>query len=167
LILDKAEAEVPSPSVFNFEGDLVTRSPFAPALLQAFLSTAFSIHFSSPLHRPPRFDMAILRDGSNEYEIRIKRYPDGTYFDEYIKLDNREQQGGTACYRYIVGEDGVRYTIEVTLKEGFTFGNFDQVQVQLNVQGQEEEVCVKNIFRPTDNSSDCPKRRNRFIFTNL
>ncbi len=96
-----------------------------------------------------------MNDGGDEFEVRIKGYPDGTYFDEYIKLDNREQQGGTARDRYNVGEDGVRYTIEVTLKEGFTFGNFDQVQVQLNVQGQEEEVCVKNIFRPPDNSSDC------------
>jgi hypothetical protein len=30
--------------------------------------------------------MAILADGEDRYEVRIKRNPNKTYFDEYVKL---------------------------------------------------------------------------------
>jgi hypothetical protein len=53
--------------------------------------------------------MAILKSGNDEYEVRIKRYPEKTYFDEYIKTVEREKKAATTCKRYIVGGDGVRY----------------------------------------------------------
>jgi hypothetical protein len=49
-----------------------------------------------------------------------------------------------------VGGDGVRYTIEVTLKKGFMFEEFHFVQTQLKVPGKIDSVCHKNIHRPAD-----------------
>jgi hypothetical protein len=94
--------------------------------------------------------MAILKGGNEEYEVRIKRYPEKTYFDEYIKTGEREKTAATKCKRYIVGEDGVKYTIEVTLKKGFMFGEFHSVQAKLKVPGKTDSVCHKNIRRPAD-----------------
>ena len=95
------------------------------------------------------FSMAILKgSGNDEYEVRIKRYPEKTYFDEYIKTGDREKPGAASCDRYMVGEDGARYTIEVTLKKGFRFGEFDLVQAQLLVPGKVDSVCHKDIRRP-------------------
>ncbi|KAH8755874.1 hypothetical protein F5882DRAFT_482007 [Hyaloscypha sp. PMI_1271] len=94
--------------------------------------------------------MAILKGGNDEYKVRIKRYPEKTYFDEYIKTGEREKTAATTCKRYIVGEDGVKYTIEVTLKKGFMFGEFHCVQAQLNVPGKIDSVCRKIILRPAD-----------------
>ena len=94
--------------------------------------------------------MAILKCGNEEYEVRIKRYPEKTYFDEYIKTGEREKTAATTCKRYIVGEGGVKYTIEVTLKKGFMFGEFHSVQAQLKVPGKTSPVSHKNIRRPAD-----------------
>ena len=81
--------------------------------------------------------MAILKSGNDEYEVRIKRYPEKTYFDEYVKTGDREESSATSCDRYIVGEDGVRYTIEVTLKKGFSFGDYEVVRARLYIPGHE------------------------------
>jgi hypothetical protein len=94
--------------------------------------------------------MAILKSGNDECEIRIKRYPEKTYFDEYVKTKDREESSATSCDRYIIGEDGVKYTIEVTLKKGFRFGDYDVVQAQLFIPGQEKGICSTNIRRPAD-----------------
>lgn len=94
--------------------------------------------------------MAIPKDGDDEYEVRIKRYPDKTYFEEHIKIGDREKPGATSCGRYIVGEEGVTYTIEVTLRKGFTFGEFDRVQALLFIPGLEGTIAFKDIFRPAD-----------------
>jgi hypothetical protein len=81
------------------------------------------------------FNMAILKSGNDEYEVRIKRYPEKTYFDEYVKTGHREKSSATSCDRYIIGEDGVRYTIEVTLKKGFDFEDFKIVRAKLYILG--------------------------------
>lgn len=92
--------------------------------------------------------MAILKEGNDEYQVRIKRYPEKTYFDEYVKTNGREVPGSRRCDRYIVGEGGVRYTIEVTLKEGFDFGTYSQVQVQLGLPRHNDTVSFKDIYKP-------------------
>jgi hypothetical protein len=104
--------------------------------------------------------MAILKSGGDEYEVRIKKYPEKTYFDEYIKTGDREEPSDTSCDRYIIGEDGVRYTIEVTLKKGFSFGNYDVVQAQLFIPGQEKGICSTNIRRPADHVGDTDLTKN-------
>jgi hypothetical protein len=65
-------------------------------------------------------------------------------------LGEREKTAATTCKRYIVGEDGVKYTIEVTLKKGFRFGEFDLVRAQLKVPGKIDSVCQKDIRKPAD-----------------
>ncbi|KAH7377948.1 hypothetical protein BKA64DRAFT_750362 [Cadophora sp. MPI-SDFR-AT-0126] len=92
--------------------------------------------------------MAILKDGDDTYEVRIKRYPDGTYFDEHIKVEEREKPGAEECTRYIVGEAGMRYTIEVTLRKGFDFGKDDRVQAQLFFPGIKSSICYLDVFKP-------------------
>ena len=94
--------------------------------------------------------MAILKSGSDEYEVRIKRYPEKTYFDEYVKTGDREEPSATSCDRYIVGEDGVRYTIEVTLKKGFSFGDYGVVRARLFIPGHEVSISENDVHKPED-----------------
>ncbi|PVH79765.1 hypothetical protein DL98DRAFT_655164 [Cadophora sp. DSE1049] len=94
--------------------------------------------------------MAILKDGNDTYEVRIKRYPDGTYFDEHIKVEEREKPDATISTRYIVGEAGMRYTIEFTLREGFDFGEYDRVQALLCFPGMKSHICHLDVFKPRD-----------------
>ncbi|KAL2067799.1 hypothetical protein VTL71DRAFT_15895 [Oculimacula yallundae] len=88
--------------------------------------------------------MAIIEDGGNKYEVRIKRCDNGAYFDD----------------RYIVGEDGVEYTIELRLHKGFDFGEFTEVQAKLHIPGRSEYVCHRNLHKtkivkkPTTNEAD-------------
>ena len=93
--------------------------------------------------------MAILKCGNDEYEVRIKRYPEKTYFDEYVKTGDREKSSATSCDRYIVGEDGVRYTIEVTLKKGFTFGEFEVFGPNSTFRDTKDS-SPKKMWRPED-----------------
>jgi hypothetical protein len=94
--------------------------------------------------------MAILKSGSDEYEVRIKRYPEKTYFDECVKTGDREEPSATSCDRYIVGEDGVRYTIEVTLKKGFSFGDYEVVRARLFIPGHEVSISENDVHKPED-----------------
>ncbi|KAK0101031.1 hypothetical protein ONS96_006261 [Cadophora gregata f. sp. sojae] len=92
--------------------------------------------------------MAILNDGNDTYEVRIKRYPDGTYFDEHIKVEEREKLGARKCTRYLVGEADMRYTIEFTLHKGFDFGTYDRAQAQLYFPGITSSICHLDVFKP-------------------
>ncbi len=83
--------------------------------------------------------MAILTLLGNEYDVRIKRHPNA-YFDEYVKTGNRDKNNATQCDRYIVGEEGVTYKIEATLKKGFTFSICTGFRVKLMFPGQQEAV---------------------------
>jgi hypothetical protein len=68
--------------------------------------------------------MAILSgtaDGTNEVEVRVKRYSENTSFEEHVKLGDQEQPCATSCQRYIVPEYGARYYIEVTFKAGYVY----------------------------------------------
>jgi hypothetical protein len=41
--------------------------------------------------------MAILKGGNDEYEVRIKRYPKRTYFEEIFKICDWEKLGAKEC----------------------------------------------------------------------
>jgi hypothetical protein len=97
--------------------------------------------------------MAILSHDGNEVEVNIKRHPQQTYFDEYVKVGDREKRGAESCERYIVPEPGTMYTIEVTLKRGFRFGSCQCVEVSLWLPGQDRETSY-TIFRPPPDSSE-------------
>jgi hypothetical protein len=36
--------------------------------------------------------MAILKSGNDEYEVRIKRYPEKTYFDDTSRPENEKRR---------------------------------------------------------------------------
>jgi hypothetical protein len=60
--------------------------------------------------------MAIFFDGdANGYEVRVKRHPERTYFEEHVKMERRERLWDHERERYIIGESGAKFTIEVTL----------------------------------------------------
>jgi hypothetical protein len=101
--------------------------------------------------------MAIFFDRkANQYEVRIKRYPEGTYFEEHVKTKHREWDWDDDRERYIIGESGALFTIEVTLRKGFYFGKYDAVQALLFLPGRHDSVCHINMYKPSD-----LKRRQR------
>jgi hypothetical protein len=81
-------------------------------------------------------NLAILTQVEDEYEVRIMRQPENAYFDEYVKVEGREKHYATERKRYIKAEEGLLFSIEVTLKPVFDFGNFDRVQAQLYFPSQ-------------------------------
>ncbi|EPE29873.1 hypothetical protein GLAREA_01033 [Glarea lozoyensis ATCC 20868] len=112
--------------------------------------------------------MAILSgraDGSNEVEVRVKRWPEDTYFEEYIKTGDREKATATACERYIVPEPGKQYIIEVVLKAGYDF-NCQEVRIELFFPGIEKEVSKLRIFYPGPCVGVSPDRKYTLIGTN-
>jgi hypothetical protein len=94
--------------------------------------------------------MAILSQQINEVEVRIRRHPQNTYFDEYVKVGDREKTDATLCNRYIIPEPGQMYTIEVTLKRGYNFGNAGHVSASLCLPGVENPISTLQIRPPND-----------------
>jgi hypothetical protein len=90
--------------------------------------------------------MAILSEDGNEYEVRIKRIPQDTYFKEHVKVGDREKPDAVECDRYIVGEQGQKYAVEITIKEGFHWDGYDQVGMGLFLPGDVNPIawdCVR------------------------
>jgi hypothetical protein len=94
--------------------------------------------------------MAILSKEINQVEVRIRRHPENTYFDEYVKVGDREKADATSCDRYIIPEIGQMYTIEVTLKRGYNFGNSNAVKASLHLPGVTQAISAISIFPPKD-----------------
>jgi hypothetical protein len=94
--------------------------------------------------------MAILSLGPNKVEVRIRRHPQNTSFDEYVKVGDREKTDATSCDRYIIPEPGQIYTIEVTLKRGYNFGKADCVSASLCLLGVAKPISALQIRPPND-----------------
>ena len=92
--------------------------------------------------------MAILTNGDDKYEVKIKKFPENTYFDEHVKIGEREKPDARSCDRYIVVEDEVKYTIELTLHKGFNFGKYEIVRLKLWYPGEVEEVASISLRKP-------------------
>jgi hypothetical protein len=92
--------------------------------------------------------MAILNQGKNQVQVRIKREPEGSYFDEFVKIGDAEVPDVTRCEHFIVGEPGVTCLIEVTLKAGYNFGKCKMVKAFLRTHGR-EEIVVQGGFLKT------------------
>lgn len=92
--------------------------------------------------------MAILTRDESQIEVKIKKHSDETYFEEYVKVGDREKPDATSCERYIVPEPGVTFTIEVTLKKGFVFGKYTVVRAYLYVPGFKQWVARAKTSRP-------------------
>lgn len=91
--------------------------------------------------------------------VRIKRYSEKTYFDEYIKSGDRETSWDTSCDRYIIDEDGVRYSVEVTLEPSKLFGprSVSQDKKQLSPQARTSRIGGGN--RGYREQEEAEKRR--------
>lgn len=96
--------------------------------------------------------MAILTEEGNEYEVRIVDAQTHAPFKEYIKLGDREKLGDVECERYIVAKPGAGFKIEITLKKGFCFAPFDQVEAQLLFPGQ-STWCSSVVIENKDSQS--------------
>jgi hypothetical protein len=99
---------------------------------------------------PHAINMAILSKEINQVEVRIRRHPENTYFDEYIKVGDREKTDATSCDRYIIPELGEMYTIEVTLRRGYNFGNSKSVSAALFLPGVARPISRTVIWPPKD-----------------
>jgi len=91
--------------------------------------------------------MAILSEEGNEYEVRIQRNRDYTYFEEYVKVGDRERLGALSCERYIVGEPGTSYRIKVIVKKGFKWGNYEAVEAQFGFPGNDDPFASVTLDR--------------------
>lgn len=101
--------------------------------------------------------MAIINTEHGEIEVRIKRYPDDTYYEEYIKVEGKERHNDERRERYIIPEPGTTYYIEATLKKNFDFGGTDRgVEVALFFPGNEGVVSFKD-FYPSRNEQKLNK----------
>jgi hypothetical protein len=88
--------------------------------------------------------MAILTQDDNKVEVKIKRFPQGTDFNEYVKIGDREKRGATSCERYIIPEPGTKYAIEITLKKGYLFGpDCNCVKATLYLPGVPQRIDYK------------------------
>lgn len=84
--------------------------------------------------------MAILKTELGEVEVRIKRYPDDTYYDEYIKVESKEKSTDVRRERYIVAEPDTTFYIEVILKEGFKMSKYSSIEACVYVADTKEDI---------------------------
>ncbi|KAG4436987.1 hypothetical protein IFR05_007525 [Cadophora sp. M221] len=91
--------------------------------------------------------MAILTEAGNEYEVNVVRRPQNTKFEEYVKVGERESTSDRSRERYIVGEPGQTYAIEVAIKKGFSWGKYDQLEVGLLYPGMDCSVVMKLLHK--------------------
>ncbi|KAF7926378.1 uncharacterized protein EAE98_006673 [Botrytis deweyae] len=80
--------------------------------------------------------MAILTEGGNEYEVQIVNAVTGQSFEEYIMLGDQKIHGDGETERYITAYPGIMFKIQITLKAGFCFQQFDAVEANLYFKGQ-------------------------------
>ena len=93
--------------------------------------------------------MAILKCRSGEVEVQLRkpRIEDDVpnYFEEFENV--RASIGSTSanrCTKYIISED-TSYTVEVTLKKGFDFGEAEGVRVKLYDKASDNFIGQKAI----------------------
>ncbi|THV51411.1 hypothetical protein BGAL_0112g00330 [Botrytis galanthina] len=97
--------------------------------------------------------MAILKTELGEVEVRIKRYSDDTYYDEYIKVESKEKSTDIKRERYIVAEPDTTFYIEVILKEGFKMSKYSSIDAHVYVADTEENISsITLLSRHVDGS---------------
>src|SRR4051812_4535984 len=94
--------------------------------------------------------MAILTVSGNQVEVRIRKQSKKAYYDEYVRLEKREHPSATTCNQFIAPEPDTTYSIEVTLKKGYVFGECKEVVASLFLDGNLRRVAARSIYRPQD-----------------
>lgn len=85
--------------------------------------------------------MVVLSEDGNEYEVRVRRAPQGTYFDERIKFGDPWETKDLTADRYIVAEPGQEYAVEVIVKKGMKWGPYKQISATMFFVNGEEAVA--------------------------
>lgn len=94
--------------------------------------------------------MAILRKdegyGSDCLEVRIKKLPDQTYFEEFE--GSPEKPEAQRSDRYIPVESGAKWNVEFILRKRFQFGAYHCVHARLRVPGMDGNLATVNVDKP-------------------
>ncbi|KAN0102756.1 hypothetical protein V8E51_011069 [Hyaloscypha variabilis] len=90
--------------------------------------------------------MVFLGPKDAQIEVRLVKPPfeatdsDRVYIDEYEQLGTPHREKGLfECHRYIASED-TKYSIEVTLKKGFTWGDYLGIRVHIEDRARKARV---------------------------
>jgi hypothetical protein len=91
--------------------------------------------------------MVVLGPADGQIEVRLVKAPfdapEPVYFDEYEKLGTPHPEKLTyENSRYIASED-TAYTIEVTLKEGFSYGDFLGIWVRVHDKARKVQIGIR------------------------
>ncbi|KAF7886688.1 uncharacterized protein EAF02_003335 [Botrytis sinoallii] len=90
--------------------------------------------------------MAILKTKLGKVEVRIKRYPDDTYYDEYIKVEGKERSTDFSRERYIIAEPDITFYIEVILKEGFKMSKYSSIDARVYVADKDKFISSTTLL---------------------
>lgn len=96
--------------------------------------------------------MAILKQGKDRYEVRVKSAVHDRYLVERLNPEALEDPGASYCRRHVGAKEGFPLLFEATLEEGFNFGEYDRVHVGIFLPGILHPLASVDIMRP----DDCP-----------
>jgi hypothetical protein len=104
-----------------------------------------------------------------EIEVRLVKPPFDAeesarvYFDEYEKLGTpHPEKFSHECTRYIIPENAA-YAVEITLKKGFDYGDWDGVGVGVLRKVNKTTIGGKILPKPTDQSGPLPIGRKYIV----
>jgi hypothetical protein len=113
--------------------------------------------------------MVFLGPQGAEIEVRLVKPPFDAkesarvYFDEYEKLGTpHPEKLSRECTRYIIPEN-TAYAIEITLKKGFDYGDWDGVGVEVRRKVNRTTIGVKILPKPTDQKGPLPIGRKYIV----
>jgi hypothetical protein len=83
--------------------------------------------------------------------VKIIRCPGNTYFDEHVDTEEPDIPDATSYVRYLVGEPGQNFSIEVKLKTGYIFRHAVGVEASFALWSEEHTpVSEAFILQPID-----------------
>jgi hypothetical protein len=113
--------------------------------------------------------MVFLGPQGAEIEVRLVKPPFDAeesaraYFDEYEKLGSpHPEKLSHECTRYIIPEN-TAYAIEITLKKGFDYGDWDGVSVHVRRKVNKTRIGKKDLPKPTDQRGPLPIERKYVV----
>ncbi|TAQ89276.1 hypothetical protein B7494_g2409 [Chlorociboria aeruginascens] len=108
-----------------------------------------ALPYSEKLLLIVNFNFALQEIKGSEVDVRIKRYPEGSYYDEYVKIGDLEKPNATEFERYIVAEPGTMFEVEITLKKGFNFKQHDEALAVLEFLGDSNSFIGSESATPS------------------
>lgn len=113
--------------------------------------------------------MVFLGPQGAEIEVRLVKPPFDAeesarvYFDEYEKLGTpHPEKLSHECTRYIIPEN-TAYAVEITLKKGFDYGDWDGVIVEVLRKVNKASIGQEILHKPTDQKDPLPIGRKYVV----